>query len=195
VPEQWDECALAVALENTPGMARLPNVAAELNALPGAARLVGPEATVERTAAALTGIGWAHFACHASTDAVMPSRGGLHLYDGTLSASAISRLPLTGAELAYLSACSTADGGWRHADECLHLASACQLAGFRHVVASLWPLGDDFAPAAARMFYQGLGSGPAAGRAATVLHHVALTMRERYPERPDQWAALVHWGP
>ncbi|WP_373291694.1 CHAT domain-containing protein [Nocardia rhizosphaerihabitans] len=68
------------------------------------------------------------------------SGNGLRLHDATLTLPEISWLQLTHAELAYLSACSTAHRGVQHVDEALRPASAFQLAGFRHVIASLQPL-------------------------------------------------------
>ena len=57
----------------------------------------------------------------------------------------VARLRLDDAGLAFLSACSTARPGGRLADEAIHLASAFQLAGYRHVIATLWPIGDQHA--------------------------------------------------
>jgi CHAT domain-containing protein len=38
--------------------------------------------------------------------------------------------------------CLLARPGGRLADEVIHLASAFQFAGYRHVIATLWPIGD-----------------------------------------------------
>ena len=130
----------------------------------------------------------------ASTDPVTPSRSGLHLLDGILPTSAIGQLSLAHAELAYLSACSTAHREWRQADEALHLASAFHLAGFRHVIASLWSLDDRTAATAAHAFYQRLPA-TTADHAATALHHVTRSLRAEHPDRPDLWAPLIHSGP
>jgi hypothetical protein len=82
-----------------------------------------------------------------------PSNNGLCLHDDTLPLPDIIRLHLADAELAYLSACSTAHGGTRLTDEALHLASAFQMAGYWHVIATLWPLSDHAAATAAAAFY------------------------------------------
>nr|WP_157527249.1 CHAT domain-containing tetratricopeptide repeat protein [Kibdelosporangium sp. MJ126-NF4]CEL13672.1 hypothetical protein [Kibdelosporangium sp. MJ126-NF4] len=189
---------LTVALTRTPGLPDLPGTAAEaaiLHADQSDARLLtDQDATTARVGAALPTATWAHFACHANVDATTSSQSGLHLHDGTLLLSDISRLHLADAELAYLSACSTAHPGLRTPNEVLHLASAFQLAGYRHVIASLWPLNDDIAATAAAAFYERLPSGSTADRAAVALHEVANELRAQHPERPDLWAALVHSG-
>jgi tetratricopeptide (TPR) repeat protein len=162
---------------------------------PDARLLTDQQATVNEVLAALGETTWAHFACHASTDVSAPSRSGLMLHDGHLTVRAISRHRLDAAELAYLSACSTAHRGWQHAEECLHLASAFQLAGFRHVIASLWPLADDIAAEATREFYRHLPASAAADQAPLAIHRVTLKLRSDYPDRPDLWASLIHSGP
>jgi CHAT domain-containing protein len=124
-----------------------------------------------------------------------PAEGGLLLHDRILQLPEIGGLRLAEAELAYLSACSTANYGTRHADEVLHLASAFQLAGFRHVVATLWPVGDTVATEAARAFYHHLPDSPVVDDAAIVLHRVTRDLRASRPDRADLWAALVHSGP
>ncbi|MCE6997270.1 CHAT domain-containing tetratricopeptide repeat protein [Saccharothrix sp. S26] len=185
---------LTVALTRTPGLPDLPATAAEaagLHARRAGVLLTDEHATVDRVTAALAGSAWAHFACHAGIDADRPSEGALHLHDGVLPIAAISRLNPRDAELAYLSACSTGQASRRHADEVIHLASAFQLAGFRHVVAGLWPLDDRTAATAADRFYALL---PAADVAAEALRQVVRELRAEQPDRPHLWASLVHSG-
>jgi CHAT domain-containing protein len=91
--------------------------------------------------------------------------------------------------------CSTAHRGWQHAEESIHLASAFQPAGFRHVIATLWPLVDDIASIAARAFYRALPPTPTAANAATTLHQVIRDLRTQHPTHPGIWASLIHSGP
>ncbi len=157
--------------------------------------LTNERATVGRVQAALADASWAHFACHAATNPDTPSLGGLHLHDGVLPVAEVSRRDLPEAQLAYLSACSTGHAGRRHVDEVIHLASAFQLAGFQHVIASLWPLDDGVAAAAADRFYRLLPDTPSADRAAFALHEVVRELRAEHPNQPHLWASLVHSGP
>ncbi|MGV9366951.1 CHAT domain-containing protein [Amycolatopsis sp. NPDC003731] len=185
---------LVVAMRHTPGHPDLAGAVAEAESLPGIP-LRDADAVTDEVLTALTKSTWAHFACHAVTDPVSPAEGGLILHDGILTLPQIGGLRLQEAELAYLSACATANHGVRHADEVLHLASAFQLAGFRHVVATLWPLADEIAMKAAQAFYDGMPDTPVADNAATILYRVTRELRAEHPDRPDLWAALVHSGP
>lgn len=105
--------------------------------------------------------------------------------------------PVPGASLAYLSACQSAVGGVRVPDESTHLAAALGLAGFRHVVATLWPIADRHAPTVARLFYEGLSHDGVldVDRSAGALHTAISQLRSRYPDRPWIWAPYVHFGP
>ncbi|WP_280253099.1 CHAT domain-containing protein [Nocardia abscessus] len=190
---------LTVAMHHTPGWPDLRHTIAEAEGLrashPDTSLLLDTTATTDRVLAALPDATWVHFACHAGVDFTAPSRSGLCLHDATLTLPQISRLQLTHAELAYLSACFTAHPGIQHADESLHPASAFQMAGFRHVIASLWPLDDAIAAATATAFYRHLPSAPTADHAATALHRAICDLRAEHPARPDLWAALIHSGP
>ncbi|KAB5576047.1 CHAT domain-containing protein [Coniochaeta sp. 2T2.1] len=56
--------------------------------------------------------------------------------------------------LAYLSACSTGESKNQDLhDEAIHLVSACQLAGFQHVVGSFWEVSDFYSVQAAEQVY------------------------------------------
>ncbi|KAF2403292.1 hypothetical protein EJ06DRAFT_326122 [Trichodelitschia bisporula] len=92
----------------------------------------------------------AHFACHGVSDSTDPSESGplLQAAGGadrnpgreTLSVRQVSQIRLPHAEIAYLSACSTAENqAARLMDEVVHVVSGFQVAGFRHVVGCLWP--------------------------------------------------------
>jgi CHAT domain-containing protein len=93
-----------------------------------------------------------HFAGHGISDHVNPFKSGLLLQAGhgavkkkdKLSVRQISDVHLKGARMAYLSACSTAENRAQTLlDEVIHLASGFQMAGFPHVVASMWSTEDD----------------------------------------------------
>jgi CHAT domain-containing protein len=92
-----------------------------------------------------------HFACHGSTDLSDPSNSGLILqkFEGSelakdeLTVHRISELRLPNAQIAYLSACSTAKNSVpRLTDEVIHVVSGFLVAGFPHVVGCLWPSAD-----------------------------------------------------
>ncbi|WP_239341578.1 CHAT domain-containing protein, partial [Frankia sp. CiP3] len=195
---------LAVAMGHTPGAADLSGAHAEAKGLaerlPGQVRVfTGPEATHEAVLAALPGARWVHFACHGMADPADPSASHLLLHDHQtrpLRVVDVARLRLDGAELAVLSACATARPGGRLTDEAIQLASAFQLAGYRHVVATLWPVREWPTRRAVATFYDRLA---VAGeyrvdRSPFALHDATLYLRERYSDRPSIWAAFVHAG-
>ncbi|MET9632697.1 CHAT domain-containing protein [Lentzea sp. NPDC006480] len=183
---------LTVALPNAPGAPALPGAVTEAERV-GGRMLIDAEATGDTVRAAIADATWAHFACHAVSNLLAPSTGGLHLHDGVLTAAEIAGLRPRHAELAYLSACSTAGQGLV-VNEAISLASVFHLAGFRHVVANLWPVEDAIAAETAQAFYDRLPEGPVADDAALTLHEVTRALREKYPDRPDHWAGLVHSG-
>jgi CHAT domain-containing protein len=107
----------------------------------------------------------------------------------------VARLRLDRAELAFLSACSTARTGAGLADEAVHLTSAFQLAGYRHVIGTLWPLKDRAAGCVANDFYEVLGADGTADAAPHALHAAVLRRRAACPEQPSLWAAHLHVSP
>ncbi|WP_433555831.1 CHAT domain-containing protein [Pseudonocardia xinjiangensis] len=201
-----ERTALAVAMPETPGHAALPATAREATAFAagftgrGAAPevLVGPTATGEAVLAALPRAAFAHFACHASSDPLNAEASHLLLHDGPLAVTELSRLPLDGAQLAYLSACATARGSATLTDEAVHLASAFQLAGYAQAIGTLWEVGDEVAAHMAEQVHHELARTtddtthrPAA---ANALHAVTRRMRAERPDAPWTWAAHVHSG-
>jgi CHAT domain len=106
----------------------------------------------------------------------------------------VIRLRLGGAEFAYLSACSTARTGAQLPDEAIHLAAAFHLAGYRHVIGTLWPAGDRAALAFAADMYPVLLADGDASQAASTLHDTVLTLRLIHAPRPSVWAGHIHLG-
>src|SRR5439155_12145512 len=101
------------------------------------------------------------------------------------------------AQLTYLSACRTMvslDVGLL--DEAIHMASAFQLLGFPHVVATLWEVDDEIAARVADEFYAGLLAGGAVDpkRSAYALHQAWRRLRDEYTKSPSLWAGFVHAG-
>ena len=167
--------------------------------IPDAATLLN--ATRDRVLEALPAHRVAHFSCHGYFDWTDPASGRLVLYDhetSPLTLADISALHLDGG-LAYLSACDTAITSASLANESVHIASAFHLAGYQHVIGTLWPVSDDLAQALAGDFYSYLTrigtSPPAPGIAAHALHHATRRLRDSYPGRPGLWAAHTHTGP
>jgi hypothetical protein len=189
---------VVVAMPHTPGASDLPGAqaeAAELRRLLGGrvTVLTGSQATYEAVLAALPGGRWAHFACHATADVANPSAGGLLLADHRtrpLTVVDVARLRLDDAELAFLSACATARPG-RLPDEAIHLASAFQLAGYRHVIGTLWPIGDRHAADIATDVYTTVAE---THDIAGAVHDASRRLRNKWMDQPSVWASHIHVG-
>ncbi|MBB5868508.1 hypothetical protein F4553_001887 [Allocatelliglobosispora scoriae] len=157
----------------------------------GPAPLFNEAASRDAVLDALPRTDLAHFACHAAAGED-PADSHLVLHDGPLTVRELSGLQLPTGHLAYLSACTTAFGGVELADESIHIASAFQLAGFRHVVGTLWPIADTVALDFARHIYGGLHR---PDDAAHAVHAAVHAVRAAYPAHPQLWASHVHIGP
>lgn len=198
-PPDGDGELVVVAMPVTAGASDLPGAereAAVLRQLLGSVVrvLIGPQATPDAAVQAIARARWAHFACHAAVDPSSPSQSRLYLADGQLTVSGIARLRLRGADLAFLSACSTAQPGTRLTDEAIHLASAFQLAGYRQVIATLWPIADLNAFKIARDLYTTLVGSQTPASAAPALHAAVCGLRDQWPDRPLTWASHMHSG-
>ncbi len=186
----------------TPDMGPLPCARAEAEfisrALPlGRTSRVADTATHAAITADLRTHALAHFACHGGQNLQQPSTGSLYLWDRPLTVLEVAELDLEHAELAYLSACSTAIGGTTLPDEAIHLAAALQLAGYRQVIATLWTITDRTAVEVTKMMYTGL-LGPSGLRldgTAHLLHRTVRALRDSAPRNPAIWASYVHFGP
>ncbi|WP_214404713.1 CHAT domain-containing protein [Pseudonocardia lacus] len=181
---------LGVAAATVPGQSVLPGATAELNEL--AARLPDDvrltrldDATRAEVAAALPDHGWANPACHAEQDLAQPSRAVSLLGDSRLDLTEASRGRGHRAAGAYLSACPSVLGGADLADEALNPAAAMQHAGYRRVIATLWPVGDRLARVAARSVYADLCRDRPfrPERSAGAVHDLMVELRRQTPRR------------
>lgn len=194
---------LVVSVPDAPGAPSLPGALVEARMLE---RLL-PATTILRSPGhaavveALPHHEITHFACHGVADLLTSTENRLLLHDHLdrpLTVTAISDLRLDHGELAYLSACSVTNTTAVHADETAHLTAALQLAGYRAVVGTLWPVNDHAAATITEDFYRRLlrpdTAYPDPEAAATALHHAIRAHRARHPALPTQWASHVHHG-
>lgn len=138
----------------------------------------------------------AHFACHAITDPADPAASRIVLNDHAgrpLTVAEPSQMDITNGRLAYLSACRTAhssDGVML--DESLHLAAACQVGGFEHVIGTLWPVADDIAADFATRCYRAMADDEGRldpNQSARAVHRAMNELREDLGRRsPHLWA-------
>ena len=79
-------------------------------------------------------------------------------------------------------------------DEAINLAAAFQLAGYRRVVATMWPVEDKMADRVARACYEELWSAGTAAVVARSLHNAIRKIRTTHADQPSRWAAHMHSG-
>ncbi|MCT2588745.1 CHAT domain-containing protein [Streptomyces sp. N2-109] len=196
---------LVVSVAQATGQAPLPGARREADhlarLLPQATLLADASATHSAVVSALPRHAYAHFACHALGDLERASGSRLVLHDHTerpLTARDLARLRLPSVRLAYLSACDTLRTSPELADEAVHIVSAFQMAGFPHVVGSLWHVDDVIGAEVALSVYDTLNTGDGTlnvARTAEALHRAVRTLRDTYPQTPSLWACQVHAGP
>ncbi|KAL0635469.1 hypothetical protein Q9L58_005600 [Maublancomyces gigas] len=147
-----------------------------------------------------------HFACHGISDPANPSNSHLLLHGddpskpGKLTVKAISRMNIKDAQVAYLSACCTADNpSTALANESIHITSGFQLAGFSHVLGTLWDSNDEACRKVSVEFYRTLfhqdrtvDEGHRV--VSTDFHHAVKKLRSEMLGQPIKWASFVHTG-
>ncbi|KAI9772651.1 MAG: hypothetical protein M1840_000245 [Geoglossum simile] len=145
----------------------------------------------------------AHFACHGISDNADPGRSYLRFRDWEdhpLNVSALMSMNLTACQLAYLSACKTADSTVKGlVDEGIHLVSGFMLAGCPSVVGTLWKIPDNNAEEIATQFYARLPKKNGilcTGHSAAALLSAVSFVREQCAggDDPLTWAAFIHTG-
>lgn len=211
-----DSRLLLIAMPTTPGNMPLKNSIPEVKQIARVVkghtfRLDCPSA--DQVLEQLPSYHAIHFACHGVSDVQKPSNShlllrkddvsgpglgtGLGMLD-RLTVGAISSTNIKNAQIAYLSACSTADNASvALADESIHIANGFQLAGFSHVLATLWKSNDGACLQVASDFYRFLFNEQHVQcnrKVSTAFHHAVRRLRDQNLGQPLIWASFVHTG-
>ncbi|KAK2009606.1 hypothetical protein LZ32DRAFT_537561 [Colletotrichum eremochloae] len=159
--------AILVSMPETPGQGSLQYAKSEIDEVEKLCSAMGltctqPEANQHDVLTALDRCRVFHFAGHGGTHPTDPLSSLLLLKDyqtrpltvgSLLDKNLQSKRPF----LAYLSACGTGQiKDTTSVDESIHLTSAFQLAGFRHVVGTLWSVDDEVCLDVARATYEAI---------------------------------------
>ncbi|KIJ33286.1 hypothetical protein M422DRAFT_183448 [Sphaerobolus stellatus SS14] len=196
---------LIVSQPNTPHHQPLPGTVREAKviqkhfSMTNVKHLDNEHGSVTAVLAGMSQYNWVHLACHGIQNATNPLKSALALHDGRLELETLMQKSLDNAELAFLSACQTATGDEKLPDEAVHLAAGMQAAGFPSVIATMWSINDDDAPAVANAFYSYLFE---KGRekdgqlsSAYALHESVRKLREAVGEKNFiRWIPFIHVG-
>lgn len=211
--ETQGQKVLVVAMSKTPGEVDLDaNEESDLisQSIEPIKPIILPEPTRSEAVQELRTSTVAHFTCHGTSDSQDPSRSALLLRnpdDSTkcdrLTVRELATITHDRAQIAYLSACSTAENSSDALiDEAIHLASAFQLIGFPHVIGTLWEAYNKTATELARLFYTLLmekmnstGWGGDVSVIAESLGEAVEIIREDDAENFLAWAPFIHLGP
>jgi len=168
--------------------------------------LISKHATVDTVVEGLRDHQLVHFACHGTLEDRKPFKASFELHgDERLTLLDIIRSRLPAAEVAFLSACHTAELTEDSvADEGLHLAAAMQYCGFRSVVGTMWAMADMDGRDLARHFYRNMLSDlgrdqekaimPVYRRSAVALRDAVQALRRKSGVTLERWVNFVHYG-
>ncbi|OJJ96663.1 hypothetical protein ASPACDRAFT_46834 [Aspergillus aculeatus ATCC 16872] len=161
---------LIATMPDTPGHGTLHGVRREAEAIIDTVRhamhvnhLAGPSA--DEILAQISTCELVHFACHGHSDPEDPADSHMLLKKRSSSGFVVDKLTVSQlldqatscAWIAYLSACSTAENrAEKLRDEGIHLTTGFLIAGFPHVIGSLWPASDQVCVYMAAFFYEAL---------------------------------------
>ncbi|KAF5566592.1 hypothetical protein FNAPI_1052 [Fusarium napiforme] len=187
--------ALLVAMEQTPGHDTLPFANEEVELIDGMVRSMNvesiiPSRTKKEVMRHLPDCKIFHFAGHGLAHAEDPSKSCLLLEDWEQDSFKVSdlldmNLRQRAPFLAYLSACGTGQiKDETSFDENINLISAFQIAGFRHVIGTLWNVQDDLSVEIAKITYQELSeSGISDESLCRGLHRATQELRRRWIDK------------
>ncbi|KAK8016098.1 CHAT domain-containing protein [Apiospora rasikravindrae] len=199
-----DQIIALVAMENTPGVGYLDFAVEEINKVRAVCesmriKPLQPGLCKQEVLSALQTCSIFHFAGHGSTHPANPLQSQLLLQDWEKDPFTVANLleMIFGSAspfLAYLSACGTGQVLNKGLiNEGIHLTAAYQLAGFRHVIGTLWSIDDRLCVDMARMVYEFLqiegvqNSNMSDGAVSRALHYAMRALR-------DEWRTQMEGG-
>ncbi|KAJ4003967.1 hypothetical protein NW766_011822 [Fusarium irregulare] len=192
------ECAVMMSMGRTPGHSTLPSAGKEVAMLRSICEAKGfdvvePESVKEAVVSELPQCKIFHFAGHGSTNGPDPSQSTLLLQDWQKDPLTVSTLLDINIQqyspfLAYLSACDTGQiAHEKFLDESIHLISAFQVAGFRHVIGTLWEVGDNVSVDVAKITYEAIERGLSADDSVCKgLYRAILVLRDQWFDEQAQ---------
>ncbi|KAF3010439.1 hypothetical protein E8E14_000289 [Neopestalotiopsis sp. 37M] len=184
------EKVLLVGMDKTPGQDPLPFVNQELEKLSDICHSLNLKVTrmkqpqQKEVLLQLPDCSIFHFAGHGLSDPVQPENGGIILKDSTLTVSDLLDQTLQNKApfLGFLSACLTGVNDAENVmDESIHLVSAFQLSGFRHVIGTMWQVQDKACGKVAEILYSELFTSVDQDDAlARGLHKSVMALRDEW---------------
>ncbi|KAF5600699.1 hypothetical protein FPANT_2145 [Fusarium pseudoanthophilum] len=160
--------------------------------------LIAPDKA--KTLSSLASCNVVFFGCHGKSMSTQPCKSYLQLgtdTDSHLTIQEIQGSRHENAQLAYLSACSTANVSARHlVDEVVHIAGAFSLLGFRQVVGTFWEAKNSKARVVAKRFYEELmlGDDEDEDCIARAYYTAVMELRASKIQDPLVWATFAHFG-
>ncbi|KAF5021905.1 hypothetical protein F66182_6053 [Fusarium sp. NRRL 66182] len=205
--ENQAQQALVIAMDHTPNMSKpLHFACAEAEVVTKACERMSVKAirrdrcTKEMVLSHIQDSDIFHFAGHGCTDSTDPSRSHLRLQDWESNPLTVGDLITINLRertpfLAYLGACGTGEiQDAKHLDESVHLISACQLAGFLHVIGTLCEVNDKTCVDIARITYQVIREKGLTGDSVSEgLHHAVRKLRDNWRQDKEgpTWTVTV----
>ncbi|KIM28572.1 hypothetical protein M408DRAFT_307873 [Serendipita vermifera MAFF 305830] len=192
---------LTVAQPSTPHALPLPETEREVGLVKDIASgidvksLINEEATMARVLQAMKESNWIHLACHGIQDHKESLKSGFLLHDKILELAELIREPLPKADFAFLSACQTAKGDEKIAEESVHLAAGMLFSGCKGVIGTMWSIQDNDAPKVTKVVYERMlkDGVPNRKEAARALHEAVKELRESGADFLS-WVPFIHMG-
>ena len=208
------QIVLMVNMPTTPNQNPLPFVDKEINAidnlLPGSIKRIKLRHPIKSEVVdIIRQCSVAHFACHGSVNNHLEPQILLKDWEtNPFSVVDMVGIKLDQVQLAYLSACHAANNrNLALLDEAVHMAGACQLAGFPTVIGTMWQIPDEQSATVAECVYRAMLTEDDkldSRKAADGLHFAIRKIMIREESKrakgsklfdgPMAWAPYIHVG-